>query len=52
MRTIGAGGPDAAHLLALGDTLRALRRVGLETDARRIGVEALYAGWPRGPLAP
>jgi hypothetical protein len=47
-RTIGAGGPDAAHLIALGDSLRALRRVGLEREARQIVFEALFAAWPRG----
>lgn len=48
MRTIGPNGPDAAHLISLGDTIRALRRVGLDEHARRIGFEALFAGWPRG----
>ena len=48
MRTIGPQGPAAAHLIALGDSIRALRRVGLEADARALAVEALYAAWPRG----
>lgn len=43
---IGPDGPQGAHLLALGDSLRALRRVGLDSVARRIAVEALYPHWP------
>ena len=35
-----------AHLIALGDSLRALKRVGLDAEARRLGFEALYAHWP------
>lgn len=50
LKTIGSGGPDAAHLIALGDSIRALRRVGLDADARRVGFEALFAGWPRGVI--
>jgi hypothetical protein len=42
----GPDGPQGAHLIALGDGLRALRRVGLDTDARRLAFEALYAHWP------
>lgn len=48
MRTIGPRGADAAHLIALGDSLRALRRAGLDADARGLAFEALYLGWPRG----
>lgn len=48
MKTLGNGGPDTAHLISLGDSIRALRRVGLDAEARRIGLEALFAGWPRG----
>ena len=48
MRTIGPQGPASAHLIALGDSIRALRRVGLEADARALAVESLYAAWPRG----
>ena len=47
MRALGPDGPDGANVLALGDSLRALRRTGLETDARRLAVEALYGAWPR-----
>jgi hypothetical protein len=42
----GPDGPQGAHLIALGDGLRALRRVGLDTAARRLAFEALYAHWP------
>ncbi len=48
MRTIGSDGPDKSHLIGLGDAIRALRRVGLEADARALALEALYADWPRG----
>ncbi len=48
MRTIGPAGPDASHLIALGDSIRALRRAGLEMEARLLAMEALYASWPRG----
>ncbi len=44
---LGPEGPQGAHLIGLGDSLRALRRVGLDAEARRIGFEALYAHWPQ-----
>ena len=47
MATIGPNGADGAHMLALGDAIRALKRAGLEPDARRLGFEALFAAWPR-----
>jgi hypothetical protein len=47
LRALGQGGPEGANLLALGDGLRALRRVGLEADARQLALEALVAVWPR-----
>ncbi|MBS0241107.1 MAG: hypothetical protein JSS20_02940 [Proteobacteria bacterium] len=47
LRTIGPDSGDTAHMIALGDTIRALRRAGLDADARRLGLEALFAGWPR-----
>lgn len=47
MQTIGPDGPDGANLLTLGDSIRALKRAGLETEARRVGLEALIARWPR-----
>ena len=40
-------GPEGANILALGDSIRALKRVGLEADARRMGLEALLPVWPR-----
>jgi hypothetical protein len=43
---LGPDGPKGANLLALGDALRALKRVGLDAEARRVGFEALYAHWP------
>lgn len=42
-----ANGPDGAHIIALGDTIRALRRAGLDVDARRLGLEAVLAVWPK-----
>ncbi|MGB8708396.1 MAG: hypothetical protein WCD39_01325 [Methyloceanibacter sp.] len=42
----GPDGPQGAHLIALGDGLRALKRVGLDAEARRLAFEALCAHWP------
>jgi hypothetical protein len=47
MRALGRNGPAGAHVLALRDAIAALKRVGLEADARRVGVEALLPIWPR-----
>jgi hypothetical protein len=47
MRSLGPAGPEAANLLALGDAIRALKRIGLEADARQLALEALLAVWPR-----
>ena len=47
LRTLGPGGAEGAHMIALGDAIRALKRAGLESDARRLGFEALFAAWPR-----
>ncbi|MCC7251152.1 hypothetical protein [Hyphomicrobium sp.] len=47
MRTIGPQGADGAHMIALGDSLRALNRAGLAPDARRLALEALLPAWPR-----
>ena len=47
MKTLGPNGAEGAHMIALGDSIRALKRAGLEPDARRLGFEALFAGWPR-----
>ncbi len=46
-RTMGPDGADGAHMIALGDSIRALRRTGLDPDARRLALEALFAAWPR-----
>ena len=48
LRALGPAAADGAHIIALGDSIRALRRAGFEADARRLGVEALIAQWPRG----
>ncbi len=47
MKALGADGAEGAHMIALGDSIRALKRAGLEADARRLGVEALLGSWPR-----
>ncbi len=47
MKTLGPNGAEGAHMIALGDAIRALKRAGLEPDARRLGLEALLAAWPR-----
>ena len=47
MRTLGPAGPEGANLLAIGGAVRALRRIGLEADARQLALEALVAVWPR-----
>ncbi len=47
MRTLGPNSADKAHIIALGDTIRALRRAGLEPDARRLALEAVFVDWPR-----
>jgi hypothetical protein len=49
MRALGPNGAEGANILALGDAVRALKRVGLEPDARRLAFEALFAVWPRTP---
>ena len=46
MKALGPAGAEGAHMIALGDSIRALKRAGLEADARRLGVEALLASWP------
>jgi hypothetical protein len=50
MKALGPRGGEGAHIIALGDVIRALKRVGLEADARRIGFEALFGGWPRSAI--
>ena len=47
LRALGPEGPEGAHLIALGDSIRALRRAGLEREARAVAFEALFAVWPR-----
>jgi hypothetical protein len=47
MRALGPDGPDSANVLALGDSVRALKRTGLDVDARMLAVEALFGAWPR-----
>ncbi len=47
MRALGPDGPDGANGLALGDSIRALKRTGLDADARRVATEALFGIWPR-----
>ncbi|MBN8912903.1 MAG: hypothetical protein J0H65_12805 [Rhizobiales bacterium] len=47
MRTIGPEGADGAHMIALGDALRALKRAGLAAEARQLALEGLFEAWPR-----
>ena len=47
MRAFGPHGADGTNILTLGDTVRALYRAGLASDARRVAFEALFAVWPR-----
>lgn len=47
MKTLGPTGAEGAHLIALGDSIRALKRAGLEPEARALALEALFATWPR-----
>jgi len=47
MNALGPKGAEGAHIIALGDAIRGLRQAGLETEARRLGFEALFLAWPR-----
>lgn len=47
MKALGPNGAEDANLIALGDSIRALKRAGLEADARRLSLEALLSSWPR-----
>lgn len=47
MRTIGAGTAEGAHMIALGDAIRALKRAGLAAEARQLALEGLFGAWPR-----
>lgn len=51
MRTIGPGTAESAHMLALGDAIRALKRAGLAAEARQLALESLFGLWPRGEPA-
>ncbi len=46
-RTLGREGPEAAQMITLGDAIRALKRAGLEVEARQVAFEALFGIWPR-----
>ncbi len=50
LATIGERGPAGSHMLALGDAIRGLKQAGLEADARRLAVEAVFDFWPRTGL--
>ncbi|MEO1608221.1 MAG: hypothetical protein AAFR90_02545 [Pseudomonadota bacterium] len=47
LRTLNGSTATDAHLIALGDAIRGLKRAGLEADARRLAFEAVFAAWPR-----
>ena len=47
MKTLGPNGAEGAHMIALGDSIRALKRAGLKAEAQQLGVEALFGSWPR-----
>lgn len=47
VRALGPAAAEGAHIIALGDAIRALKRCGLEADARQLALEALFALWPR-----
>jgi hypothetical protein len=47
LRTIGPAGAEGAHMIALGDSLRALKRAGLDAEARQLALEGLFGAWPR-----
>lgn len=47
MQTLGPKGAEGAHMIALGDSIRALKRAGLEKEARQLALEALFTAWPR-----
>lgn len=47
MQALGPNGAEQAHIIALGDSIRALRSAGLDADARKLSLEALFMGWPR-----
>ncbi|MEM9358450.1 MAG: hypothetical protein AAGB04_19865 [Pseudomonadota bacterium] len=47
MRTMGQDHPRDVHLIALGDSIRALKRAGLLSEAKRLAFEAMFDFWPR-----
>lgn len=47
MRSLGPDSAETANLIALVDIIRGLKTAGFEAEARQVGVEALFAGWPR-----
>jgi len=47
IRTLGPEGTTNAHMIALGDTIRAMKRAGHEPEARQLAFEALFESWPR-----
>ncbi len=49
IHAIGKDGPKGAHMIALGDSIRALKRLGMEKEARLLALEALFPEWPRAP---
>jgi hypothetical protein len=46
-QALGPAGAAEANVLTLGDVIRALKGVGLDREARALGLEALIAAWPR-----
>lgn len=47
VRSLGPSSAEGANLVALGDSIRALRKAGLDAEARRLALEAVLDGWPR-----
>ena len=52
MKTLGPNGAEGAHMIALGDSIRALKRAGLEADARTASASrrCLRAGRAPSPI--
>jgi hypothetical protein len=47
IRTLGSNGGEGAHMIALGDAVRFLRRAGFDGEARMVALEAMFPIWPR-----
>jgi hypothetical protein len=47
IRSLGPNGAEGAHMIALGDAIRFLRRAGLDREARAVALEAMFPLWPR-----